>query len=901
MGLNCRIGLDAFGKVEALNADGTVSQLYKNLVRLLGDESKALDLWSQTETESFKIYFGNKRNDAITAEDLVKFHDSINSIDKKLTGEERVEVETAMQSYGFNSLSQFNKTLMDIFKQDGSFDINYAKAVQSGLYSQEDLKNIDVIQVNSTLLNIEGELSKGEIFAEPLDSTFKYRNTQEPSNSLGIYPIISEDAILEEMKQIIPDYSNVNDIYKAASQLPYTKFVEAFYEDKTFEKAIIDKFKGLKAIPVLDIDSQGNISKLDDLTYVTIRNTQLADANGISIEANLDYLEEIDVDLWDQHNETIKEIVQKVEKKAAEVSIDIVGLSELSQNRDSILDTIWIVNRAIKYPEQNQKALAEQLKKVLPKSQYKVTEKVPVKYMKLNIVTVRSQLADNELFQGYGLIRVGDNLYHKVSLNTSVSDLYEALYNRVVSGYTKIPANFITTAYFKSPSNKKLFLKDLERFVNARDTGLKIENQEFVSLNQLEFDHDSLQKPDVNKIVKALANIKTSPEYITQQFITDFYQYQLQEKLKNSQIYREILSKFEITDQDITLTQRVNSIKGIEYQQALEDYIRLKGNTNMEYLVPTIQNTDFTRQEVLRVVNFPETVKDITELSARAIKDKGLLVLPRNTIENFLRADGKIYRNTLTDSKNKVYSPFNVKTKSGIYYNINTLASTDMKLTREILFKYSVKAVQQTPVNTAESIEKAGIDSEIIQELENKKIDSIVSMKALLNESSISIKNNVARIVPKRAGSKLERLDTQRSIIIRTYDKVQKKLKDKMGVYYKPSFVTKSADNLSMKFNITKEYVNNVISTLNLTPEEIKEMQKITDEIENNRDIYFEEQLFNEVKAGVDVQLLEDMGYEVSENFKDNLASIMDIKLELLSLSDIIEESTSYDKIGDCG
>lgn len=900
MGLKCRIEINAFGKEMALNADGTESQLYKDLVVELGNEEKALDLWTQTQTETFRIVFGHKNPDAITVPDLLKFLDSTNGLDKRLTGEERVEVETTMKSYGFGSLSEFYETLTKIFKPKGNIDINHVEAIDSGLYSQEDLKDIDIIQVNNTLLSIDGELTKNETYVEPLDSKFKYRDTQAPKTSLGISPTISEDAILEEMKQNIQSYSNINDIYKAIAELPYTSFVEKFYADKDFEKSIIDKFDGLKAIPVLDIDPDGNISVLKDLTYTTTRNTILDNADSVSIEATLDYLMDTDVDLWNKHNEAIIEAVKNVEKKAAKVNIDIVGLSELSQNRDAILDTIWAVNKALKNPVDFQKQLVEQLQKVLPKSQYKVTEKVPAKYQRLNIVTVRSQLIDNELFQQHGLIRIGDNLYHKVSTDASISDLYEALYKRVIEGSTKIPANFITTKDLKSPDSKKSFLKDLERFVNARDTGLKIDNQERVSLNQLVFDHDSLQKPDVSKIVKALANIKTSPEYLTQQFISDFYQYYLEEKLKNSQIYRSILSKFEFTDQDITLAQKVDSLNGIAYQKELEDYIRLKGDTGMDYLVPTIPNTDFVRQEVLRVVNFPETVADIVEFPVRPIKDSGVIVLPKSVGENFIKVDGQIYKNTLTDSKNKIFSPFKVKTKTSTYYNINTMSNVDMGLARRILFKYSVKEVNQVPVNTKESIEKSGIQSEIIQELEIKKIGTIKSLKNLMNENAISVEGNIARVVPKFAGSKLERQDVQWNVVRRAYDQAQKKLKEKLGQYYNPTFITKSIDGLSLKFNITAQHVNNIIETLNLTPQEIEAVKVATTEVENNRDNYFEDILLDEVKAGLDYGLLEDLGNDISDILKNRVATIMDINLELVPLSDTIEESNSYDKIGDC-
>ena len=898
MGLKCRIEINAFGKTEAYNADGTPSKLYKDLLDYFENEEQALNLWSETETEAFKAISIRKPQKEITLTDVLTFRDTINSLDRKMTLEQKSEVRSIMKNYGYSSLSELYKELVSIFKPNGTFTVNNERAINSELYSQEDLKDLDLLAVNQFLINIEGELLHGDIYNTEGRREVGYRDNISPKTSLGIAPYFSETTIKEELVQNIKDFSNTEEIYKAVSELPYIAFTERFFSDSIFADKFINEVQGLKQIPTLSISINGEIKLLTDLNDTTVRNTIRDDKSSIAIEASLEYLESVDEVLWDKHNDAIKEIVRKAEEKAIDANIDIIGLSDLSQNRDAILDTLWYVNKALQDPVVSQSALITQLEKYLPKPQNKVVEKIPSKYARLNIVTINAQLTDNELFSRFGLIKIGEGLYHNVKKDANPSELYEYIYNKVVQGAIEIPAKFITTPNYKSIEAKKSFLKDIETFINARDLGINVEARELVSLYQVAFKHSPAVKVDVKNKLKNLAGITTDTAYLKEGFVSDFYNYILTEKAKNSQVYRDTLQYFNITDRDISLTKRVDSLNGVVFKRDLEEYIRLKGDTVMDYLLPVSSNTDADVQNALQAVNFPETLKSIEQLALKPIKDGDMYIASKSVVEDYFRDGKQVYKSTFVDSKNKVFVPINSNQDVSVYYNTNTKFSYDAKKAKELLKRFNSRPIQYTEsIPLDEIINKAGLSSNILIELERMKTDRLSVMKELLGKKTITVDGNFIRF-EKDSTLALKPRSVQVAIFRDAAELGNKKLKEKLKDYYTGTPLTYNSDENALQFNLNSD---KIVEELRLDASEIEAMNQVLSEVNNNRFDYFEGVVLEELQRGVDAKVLRDMGVDIPANLKNVVASIVDSKIEFVSLPNITEELSSYNKVGDCG
>jgi hypothetical protein len=894
MGLNCRIKTDAFGKPEVFNADGTPSQLYKDLKSFLGDEQKALEIWSETDTDTFTNIFSGKLVKDITVDDVIKFHDSLNSVGKRLSPEQKVELGAVMRDHGYNSLSSLHSKLVSIFKPNGIFTVDYNEAVSSGLYSQEDLKGLDFLEINKVLTDIEGELSTGEMYKEEDQSDMTYKDRSVSPNSLGIYPTITESNIIDEVVQNTRGDLSVDNVRAKILDLPYNSFVERFLSDQNFSDKILNNLLGLKNIPILSFDTDGNLKVSSDTTGTTIKNTILDDKSSLPITASLEYLERVDRDLWDRHQEAIVDIIKKAEKQAIEANIDIIGLRDLAQNREDVLDTLWYTKKAIENPKGYQDALIKQLEKVLPKTQKIITEKLSSKYSKLNIVKVQSNKTDNQLFQENGLIKVGESLYHKVDNTVNPSDLYEYIYKKFIDGELELPKGTVKTEDYKSLDKKVDVLKDIEIFINTRNTGLDIQDNEKVSLYQVAFGHNELTPVNTSKVSQQIVLASEMTEAKREAFITKFYNYVLNQKFENTLLYREVLQHFSFNDADIVLDKNIESLDGIPMQQELIDYIRTKKSTEMDYLLPIISPLEYTninKAELLEVVNFPKTVTPIEALSERPIKDSGMYILPKNSEVKYFREGGKTYRLALSSNENSVYAEYPIKNTDPLYYTTNTEATYNSITAKELLAKYDSRSTQKVlKESTKESIEKSGIASAITSEMNKKKIGTIKSITELINRAGVVV--NGSRIsLDYRSMT-----DNQvRGAIREIYQKLQTNLKQKLGESYNANFISIDPSGFSITMNPSIEAINRIINKRNGSILTQQESEAIKNSLKDAGT-----EAVGALEQGINEELLNEIDTNTSEKLKNSTAAIVDSKIDLLPLQSGNEEKNAYNKIGDC-
>jgi hypothetical protein len=493
------------------------------------------------------------------------------------------------------------------------------------------------------------------------------------------------------------------------------------------------------------------------------------------------------------------------------------------------------------------------------------------------------------------MIKVAEGLYHKVDNKVNPSDLYEHIYQKVLKGDIEIPSKFITVPDYKSLDNKEAFLKNIEEFINAREIGLNIESRELVSLYQVAFDHTKVEGVNISKKVKDLAAIKGDINYLKGDFVSDFYHYILTEKNKNSQIYRDVLQHFSITDRDITLDKTIPNIEGISFKQALEDYIRLKGDTSMEYLLPTNTNTDIELQEKLQAINFPESIKGIEKLPSKAIKDGDMYITSNLTKDIFIRDGKQVYRRAMEDSKNVVFAPIKTNGEVSVYYNTNTAATYSGKTARALLKKYVSRQIERVVnPNTKEALEKSGLSSEIISEMGKLRVDTLGALKTILNRSSLEIKDNYIRI------TNTDRLKPyqQARILKDAATKGNTVLKEKLGKYYVGTPLTYDPVARALKLNLNPDAI---AKTLELDAKEISAMKEVLAEVEANKFNYFEGQVISELQRGVEAEFMKELGINVSEKAKNAVAAITDSKIEFVSLPNVTEELSSYNKVGDCG
>ncbi len=664
MGLLCKISRDTQGNIFVSNNDGSPSGLFRKSVDFfkqgreatLEEQEKALDLWAIASTEDFKDATEKDENLA-TIEDVLSFKESQDILSSGLKPSEVYEIKSLMQNLGIPTLQEFRDRLSKVFKKTpNSFTFSKTQAIKSGLFTMRDTENLDFERIQELLDKVDGELISGNDFSvETNGEDVLYRDT-ESTNTFGFSGFVTETSIVEQVKKSMESFEDINLFYNAVSQTPYTDFIERVFRDKAYAESIFNKLKGLRRLPVAQVRGE-EYRKNVSLTSQTIRATLPEKFKAlVALKAEVQYLSDIPSVIWDDKRREVKKVLKDIEAMLAEEGVDIIGISEVGASQEDVLDLLSSMTKMLESPSvANVDSYSEKYDAIFKTSTETVVERTDQVYKGLNIVKVFTDLPLKTLFERFGLIKVAENTYHKVDLKTQISELYEYLYERMQDKTFDIPARFKTA----TKDDKVGQLKDIEKFVNSRDTGMDFFDER-LSLFQLAFDHKPFTKNNTPQNLNQLSDIVTNKEYLKTEFILDFYKVLLKEKMLNSPIWNDKLSKFKITDGEIQIVGAIEDLEGVPMKQELIDYMRLSTNADFKRFLPA-SNTE-VKEEIL-AVNRPEMVPEIT---GQYETSGDYLIAPFND-KVVVKAKGELFRRVGTTGDTTVFGK--VLNKRGPLFN----------------------------------------------------------------------------------------------------------------------------------------------------------------------------------------------------------------------------------------
>lgn len=630
MGVACKIVRTDSG-VLALDNQGKVSNLYLDLLSYFQNDRLALDYWAMTHTDDFKKAF-NGRSDNMSVEDVVAYVNILDVENSELSPSEKYEVTSIMEANNIRDLNELSTKLNKIFKPNGFIELDSVAALDSGIYNEEDLKNINLAEIEYLLHKIEGDLQKGKNFlVEPSQDDVALIDESKKTilgTSFQLSRTDIDNDIISKTDTFTPEA-----IEEAVQNSDFQSYKDKFNNDEAFRNKETERLSKLSKLPILSFVGETltseNVSYYDQLL-----NTIPATFDIVDIESDLDFLEEITPEKWFNNPTQIRNVLREVEQTLAKNNIDLVGLSELYNEREQVLSLITPLKNMIRNTSEiTIQEFARAHDQIFTPSENKITRVIPEKYKGLNIVHLNSRKTDAELYREHGLIKLEENMYHKVERLTDTVAAYDYIYTQLVEGKMTIPSQYITVKDYKNPDNKVEVLKGITNFVNSRETGIVSEFQEEISLYQLVFDHNPIQKEDYRK----LSTIRTDEVYLKTDFVSDFYSYVLNEKLNDTPIYRETLSKFRFTSSDIEIDGYISSLDGIEMQQELEDYLKLKKGTSYEFM---FNNGEGYLLEDSQAINNPESIQ---AYKSEIVVD-GNYVITNPQSDMFVNNEGILYR-----------------------------------------------------------------------------------------------------------------------------------------------------------------------------------------------------------------------------------------------------------------
>lgn len=609
------------GEITVLDDNGNPSQLYQKAKDVYGEE-KAMEIFLASKSKNFMDIFGEKEPEIKT---VISYLAEQTAEKEPLSKDETVDLQNfAMITPNFNI-----NTLQEVFyDENGLFIVNTDKLVSSGLYSRYEAENLQsdlllqgtVKKSTERLKNTEVEIS-GESFTNV--EKVNEINSFGKLNSINPY-IVKKDII----NQLAATTQMEFDEIKAG--LEYQNVDVTFEQMQEYVPA--ESYKEIAG----EISPRKVTETEITLSQVVTEPTQelssaLKDINNISLFV-----------LQNSPNET-KTFLKVIEREAINVGIDIAGLSEKPLDEQTKIFLNDLQTFVTSPTEQQFKDFSEKYDSFFNKDTAPKIEKIKKAEKDRNFVKLDTKLSEEEVYNQQGLIKAEDGLYIKVNKKSS-EELYPVL-------YTYHP-EFKTLDEFKTDVQSKLD----GSFENP-------EIAEQIELFKMYFD---VANEAVSDATNDAVNFTGNANYLTGEFVSDFYIAGLKEKNKGSKLWKNYYSNFAINENGLYLENdnpiSISNVK-LYADENLKQYSLLSRQMpNLAEQEETVIQTKTNRRDA--AVNNPQTVKKF-DGQLYNIDDNTLIL--KNSVEEFINVKGDIFENVENDGNLSMYSKLD---KNNSNYNV---------------------------------------------------------------------------------------------------------------------------------------------------------------------------------------------------------------------------------------
>ena len=204
------------------------------------------------------------------------------------------------------------------------------------------------------------------------------------------------------------------------------------------------------------------------------------------------------------------------------------------------------------------------------------------------------------------------------------------------------------------------------------------------------------KRPQYNNTTKQFVG---NYNYLTEDYVSDFYIEQLKEKQKNSAKYRNFYSNFEVNEKGINLLN-TDDITMQQIEIYADDNLRQYSLISKQ--IPDLQVDDINENPRDLVVNNPKTLENYKKDLFRVNEDTIIL---KDSVETFIKVNDEIYENV--EVKGNLSTFAKIKTEKSDYYQYNIKQpKTNIKLsdynylsTQEELFTSPKKYLKQEEKN----------------------------------------------------------------------------------------------------------------------------------------------------------------------------------------------------------
>ena len=716
-GVKCRVHY-INNKIEVVEApNGAYSTLYQEALDLTKNEDEALKIWASAYTDKFLNYNEKNsldKNNEPLLKDVLNFIEQDTYFSKELTSEEKYGLLNNLYSIKIEEADDFYLKLRNTFYSKGYFNLDRNKMKQSGLYSDLELNYIfKNSEVQKSIKDVVGKIntnyySDNNVIYDLINDG-QYNNEYNVVNSdkllgIGKFEITNPFEIENEIKKAVVNSTSREDFNTKINNVTIDSFVDRYNNDENFANTIYEKYKNLKQIPVVEISGNSLVRELDTDTFNDLKETLKIWNDNTQIGDDLLFLTTIPNDIWTNNYNEVQSIIKSIEKEFAKFNIDIIGLSSIFDNytQDEVItfiDDLLVFTDKI---NDNNVSDAEILD-ISDRIDLFLDRNINVKNdyndsKGKTIVKLNNKINELEGFITNSLLKINDKYYQKIKKEENIDVLMDKAYTLITLNQDVFPKEAFYPSAFNSRNqfdaskltNKVEILRDLNRFLNKEVTKYYDSNvsndvlKSFVLHKYMFGLKDSVKDVvDLDTNFRRYVGFKGNFKYLTEDFIGDFKSEVLQEKLKNSSLYNQVLKYFEFKNNKITLTTDSEYILGmlkkiLPNNKIYNDFKQYSLIVNDKVLNNLFIND--TLETNLKDLNFYRTLySNNPNLLVKSLIDYSMVadnvMVTTNSTANFVRTNDGLFElndvvrgvslySKLEVNENVEYTDFTAKIKS---------------------------------------------------------------------------------------------------------------------------------------------------------------------------------------------------------------------------------------------
>lgn len=658
------------------------------------------DQWTLTRTPLFQEVYGNWINGTtnllLDENGEPVFSDSSTSIEGLSEQEVRQQLSTSSQSegaeqralllWGLSNTQEF-KERTGLTEEPGiemliDYYERYGSGIPLGGTNTNDLRAVS-IGANLTTAQL---IYDGATEADPNPVIKNYSSTFDKPNFIPedkspvfdriLYPKGDTTVLGSPIQYTTTDLLEVldrayldnvfdeSDIRDLTDNLPIP-IAERILSDTTLQRELFLMYRQVESTGHYTYVN-GELTPIVDAKYrTTVNNTLIQNRDNTNLLQNLRILTTVNEQTFNRERETVRDLLKSVERDAANINLDVIGLSSIYLTK-AHTDVVSYLNTLGNLVEmiQAEVATTDDINRFVDSHNefFGISEQQRTSAVRNRneypMVIIEGNINATEAFETQNLIHLYDNVWVKVDTANTLSQLMSSV-------RPELPSYIYEGVELGSEELRNRIINFFDRQVSIDYSFSNSASRPMYNMARYLYSQTySNPVAEVQQEVSQLYDVSRAgnADYLMTSFVPDFYNYILQEKLKNSMIYDRLLKYFYVNDAGLQLdgnpqsvySELMNFESQIPNVGDLYNYAAISGNQSLLDILRVEPSMTLNPGELLQtsVLN-PET---INEYPGQYSEIRDGRIKANEYVDDVIKIEGRLYK--IDDYNEITYSPY---------------------------------------------------------------------------------------------------------------------------------------------------------------------------------------------------------------------------------------------------